>query len=149
MITVVTGLCSVVNAFFGGHAATVARTGTAILASSEVGPARGRYWASVIAGILSLSIAIGAVALTSLFGILPYSFVVTLAALAIVSSFQEALQQAFGGTLRFGGLAAFVVAATPFAVFGITSAFWAILAGLAASLAAERKDLLAYWRGED
>ena len=39
------------------------------------------------------------------------------------------------------------VAATPFSVFGITSAFWAILAGIAASFMAERGELLAYWRG--
>jgi hypothetical protein len=32
-------------------------------------------------------------------------------------------------------------------VFGITSAFWAILAGIAASFMAERGELLAYWRG--
>ncbi len=38
-------------------------------------------------------------------------------------------------------------AATPFSVFGITSAFWAILAGIAASFMAERGALLAYWRG--
>ncbi len=47
----------------------------------------------------------------------------------------------------FGALAARAVAATPFAVFGITSAFWAILAGIAASFMAERGELLAYWRG--
>lgn len=40
-VTVVVGLNSVVNALFGGHTAIVARTGTAILASREAGPARG------------------------------------------------------------------------------------------------------------
>lgn len=42
-------------------------------------------------------------------------------------------------------LVGFVVAATPFAILGITSAFWAILAGLAASALAERKQLLEFW----
>ncbi len=85
--------------------------------------------------------------MTSLIAVLPRSFVVTLAGLAILASLQSALETAFGGKLRFGALAALAVAATPFAVFGITSAFWAILAGIAASFMAERGELLAYWRG--
>jgi benzoate membrane transport protein len=145
-ITVTTGICSLVNAVFGGHAATVGRAAAAILAGPEAGPISSRYWASLIAAALSLVIAFGAGALTSLLDVFPRTFVVTLAALAILSSFQEALTKAFGGRLRFGGLTAFAVAATPFAIFGVTSAFWAILAGVAASFAAERRELLAYWR---
>lgn len=147
-ITVATGVCSIVNALFGGHAATIARTGAAILAGPDAGPVRSRYWANLIAGALCIGIAVCAAPLASLLDVLPRTFVVTLAALAILSSLQEALAKAFGGALRFGGLVAFAVAATPFAAFGITSAFWAILAGLGASLAAERKELLAYWRGD-
>ena len=79
---------------------------------------------------------------------LPRSFIVTLAALAILSSLQDALEKAFVGRLRFGALAAFVVAATPFTLFGITSAFWSIFAGIVASLFAERHALIHHWRGE-
>ncbi len=69
------------------------------------------------------------------------------AGLTILSSLQSALETAFGGKLRFGALAALAVAATPFSAFGITSALWAILAGIAASFMAERRELLSYWRG--
>jgi benzoate membrane transport protein len=79
--------------------------------------------------------------------VLPGSFIVTLAALAILSSLQDALEKAFAGRLRFGALAAFAVAATPFTVLGITSAFWSVFAGIAASLFAERTELLDHWRG--
>ncbi len=147
-VTVTIGLNSVINTVFGGHPATVARTGAAILAGPDAGPKQGRYWASVIAATLTISIALGAGTLSSLLSVLPRSFVVTLAGLAILSSLQSALETAFGGKLRFGALAALVVAATPFAVFGITSAFWAVVAGIAASLMAERRELLAHWRGE-
>jgi predicted benzoate:H+ symporter BenE len=41
---------------------------------------------------------------------------------------------------------AFGVDATPFAVADITSAFWAVLAGIAASAAAERRALFGVWR---
>ncbi|MDD9879033.1 MAG: benzoate/H(+) symporter BenE family transporter [Magnetovibrio sp.] len=148
-VTVTVGLNSIVNALLGGHAATVARTGAAILAGPEAGPKESRYWANLIAAGLTVSIALGAGTLVSLVAVLPASFVVTLAGLAIVQSLQTALESAFGGKLRFGALAAFAVAATPFAVFGITSAFWAVLAGIGASLMAERREILAYWRGRE
>ncbi|MDA1091304.1 MAG: benzoate/H(+) symporter BenE family transporter [Proteobacteria bacterium] len=145
-ITIVAGLNSMINTVMGGHPATVARTGAAILAGPDAGPKQGRYWACVIAAALTILIALGAGTLTSLLAVLPRTFVVTLAGLAILSSLQSAFETAFGGKLRFGALAALAVAATPFSVFGITSAFWAILAGIAASLMAERHELFDYWR---
>ncbi len=145
-VTLIVGINSIINAFLGGHAATVARTGVAILAGPDAGPVSGRYWASLIAAVLTVTVALGASSVASLVGILPRAFVVTLAGLAIFSSLQGALEKAFGEKLPFGALVAFAVAATPFAVAGITSAFWAILAGVAASLLAERSTLLAHWR---
>ena len=145
-VTVLTGINSIVNAFLGGHAATVARTGAAIVAGPEAGPKEGRYWAAMISALLTVGIALGATTLTSLLAALPRTFVVTLAGLAIFSSLQGALETAFGGKLRFGALVALAVAATPFSVLGITSGFWALPAGIAASLLAERTDLFAYWR---
>lgn len=147
--TVTVGINSVVNALFGGHAAIVARTGVAILAASEAGPPRGRYWANLVASVLLVPLALAASPVASLLGILPATYIVALAGLAILSSFQDALEKAFGGTLRFGAVVAFVVAATPFAFAGITSAFWAMLAGMVASFLAERTDLLAHWRSKD
>ena len=146
LVTVVVGINSTINALLGGHPAIVARTGVAILAAPDAGPKEGRYWASLIAASLTVIIAIAAGPVTSLVAILPKSYIVALAGLAILSAMQDALQRAFGETLRFGALIAFGVAATPFAVAGITSAFWAIIAGLAASLIAERQELLHHWR---
>jgi len=144
-VTVAVGLASIANAGLGGHPATVARTGAAILAGPDAGPVRGRYWASVIAAVLTLAIALGATTLSSLLAVLPRTLVVTLAGLAILSSLQSALEAAFGKTLRMGALVAFVTAATPFSVLGISSGFWSVLAGLAASFLVERKELAA-WR---
>lgn len=148
-VTIVTGLCSIINAVFGGHPATVTRTGTALLASPEAGPLASRYWGAVTAAVLTLLIAFGAGSVAALVAILPRGFIVVLTGVAILSSFQDALEKAFGGAMRFGALTAFAVAATPFEIFGITSAFWAILAGIAGSLLAERGELLRYWRGAD
>ena len=146
-VTVVAGLNSVVNTVLGGHPATVARTGAAILAGPDAGPKEKRYWANIIASSLTISIALGAGTLTSLLAVLPRTFVITLAGLAILSSLQSAFETAFGSKLKFGALAALAVAATPFSVFGITSAFWSVLAGIAASFMAERGELFDFWRG--
>jgi len=145
--TVVVGIGSVVNALFGGHPAIVARTGVAILAAPDAGPQSGRYWANLVAAGLTILLAVTAAPVMSLIGVLPRSYIFALAGLAVLSSLQDALEKAFGGTLRFAALIAFGVAATPFTIAGITSAFWAIVAGLVAALFAERSELLAFWRG--
>ena len=109
---------------------------------------QGRYWASLLASSAMLLIALAASPVTSLLGILPHSYIVALAGLAILPSFQDALERAFGGSLRFPAVVAFLVAATPFSLFGITSAFWALVAGIGAALTTERAQLFAHWRGE-
>ena len=145
-VSTVVGINSIVNAFLGGHPATVARTGVAILASPDSGDISGRYWAAVISAALTIVMAFAATPVASLLNVLPKTYIFALAGLAILSSLQDALEKSFGGKMRFGALVGFVVAATPFAVLGITSAFWAIIAGLGASLLAERQELLAHWR---
>jgi benzoate membrane transport protein len=147
-ISTLVGVNSIVNALLGGHAATVARTGVAILASADAGPAPARYWASVIAAALTIIMAMAATPLASLLNVLPRTYIYALAGVAIISSLQDALEKSFGGSLRFGALVAFVVAATPFSVLGITSAFWAIVAGLAASAFTERGQLVEFWKGK-
>jgi len=144
-VSTIVGLNSVVNAVFGGHAATVARTGAAILAGPDAGPMPGRYWAAVIAAALTLVLAFASTPVASLMNALPKSYVIALAGVAVLSSLQDALEKSFGGKMRFGALVAFITAATPFAVLGVSSAFWAIIAGLLASALAERQQLLEFW----
>ena len=100
----------------------------------------------LLAAALTVTLALAAGAVTSFIAILPHSYVLVLAGLAILSSLQEAFERAFNSQLRFGALIALVVAATPFTIAGITAAFWAIIAGLLSSLLAERGELLAHWQ---
>jgi benzoate membrane transport protein len=145
-VSVVVGLASVVNALLGGHPASVARAGVAVLASSEVGPSDRRYLAVVVSALLTLALALAALPLALAFGALPKGYVVALAGVAILGALQDALERSFGGQMKFGALVALAVAATPFTVLGIGSAFWALLCGLAASAAAERAQLAAFWK---
>jgi len=144
--TVAVGVNSVVNALFGGHAAIVARTGVAIFAAPDAGPHEARYWANLVGAALTVLLAVAATPVMSLIGVLPPAYVIALAGLAILSALQDAFEKAFGGTLRFSALIAFGVAATPFSIAGITSAFWAIVAAMVVALVVERAELIAHWR---
>jgi benzoate membrane transport protein len=134
---------SLVNALFGGAPATVARNGAAVLAGPDAGPQAARYWGVVLSSALALVMACAAVPCAALIVAVPKSLAVTLAGVALVSALQDALEKAFTGTLRCGALVAFVVAATPFSLGGITSGFWALIAGVAASALARERGLLA------
>ena len=114
----------------------------------DAGPQSCRYWANVVAASLTILLAVAATPVMSLMGVLPRSYVFALAGLAVLSALQDAFEKAFGGTLRFAALTAFGVAATPFSIAGIASAFWAIIAGMLAALVVERAELLAYWRDQ-
>ena len=145
-VTIVVGLASVVSALFGGHPANVSRFGVAVLAGADAGPRACRYWATLIAAALMVLLALTARPMTSLLASVPPSYIVALAGLAILTAFQDALGQAFGGSLRCGAVIAFVVAASSFTYAGLPSACWALVAGLVTSLLTEQADLLAYWR---
>ena len=97
---------------------------------------------------MTIGMAFAATPVASLLRVLPETYVFAIAGLAIVSSLQDALEKAFAGKLRFGALVAFAVSMTPFSIVGITSAFWAMIAGLLASLLAERRELLAFWAAD-
>lgn len=147
-VTLVLGVNTVVNAVFGGHTAQASRNGIPIMASPEAGPMHGRYWASMLVAGAMVVIALAASPVTSLVGILPHSYVITLAGLAILPSFQDAMERAFGGTLRFAALVAFLISASQFSILGITSAFWALVVGIGLALVTDRAQLLTHWRGE-
>lgn len=145
-VTVAVGISSVVNAVLGGCPAIVGRTAVAIVAAPDAGPVASRYTASVTASLLTLILALAATTVTSVLAIVPKQYIVALAGLAILSSLQEAFEKAFGKVLKFGALVAFVVAATPFSFAGITSAFWAVIAGFLVSALTERSEMRAYWK---
>jgi benzoate membrane transport protein len=143
----VVGINSVVNSLFGGHVAIVSRNGMPIVAGPLAGPLTGRYWANVVAAVLSLLIAVAVGPVALLLDMLPHGYVVVLAGLAILPSLQNALEHAFGEKLRFAALVALVVSATPFTLWGLTSAFWALVVSSVVACILEREELLACVRG--
>lgn len=96
-----------------------------------------------------LGLALGTRPIVTLVAPLAATFLVALAGVAVLAAAHQALELTFSGRFRFGAIVAFVVAAPPIEVLGISSGCWAIPVGFVASLATERSELLAHWRGAE
>ena len=149
LLTVLTGVMTIVNALFGGHAATLQRNGVAILAGDEAGPRQHRYVAAVIASAYALVLALAAGAAGALPGVLPSGLVAALAGLALLAALMDALKKTVETDLPLGAFFALAIAASPLTLLGIGSAFWALGGGLAVSLLLERRALARAWRAGD
>ncbi|MEV6954843.1 benzoate/H(+) symporter BenE family transporter [Streptomyces sp. NPDC051183] len=138
-----TGLGSVLAAPFGGHAVNLAAISAALPASPEAHPDPARRWISSQAfGVTYLGIAAGTTALTSFLAAAPPEVVGTVAGLGLLGTLGHALTAAIagsGGSLppadRTAATVTFVVAASGTTLAGVSSAFWALAAGLLIRLA--------------
>jgi benzoate membrane transport protein len=145
MVTGVIGVVSGINAVFGGHPAAMARTVTAMVSGGDAGELDQRYWAAIVAFLPALIVALATGFVVAVIAVLPASYVFTMAGLAILVPFQDAMARGFAGVLRLGCVVAFVVTLSPITVVGIPSAFWALVAGIGASVLLERRELVRYW----
>jgi benzoate membrane transport protein len=146
LLTVSVGLMTMVNALFGGHPASMTRVSSAMLGGPAAGPFEKRYWAALVAfsGVIFVALASGL--LVALISMVPPEFIVFAGGLAILTSFEDALLKAFDGQLKIGSVLAFsVTLSSTFTFAGIPSAFWALPAGIGASLILEPDQLKTYW----
>jgi len=147
-VTVAVGAISLVNALFGGHPGNVSRIGVAFLAGPQAGRWSSRYVAVVLAGGGMVVLGCTAGTLAHMVALLPASYIISLAGLALVEPFLDAVRKALGGPLPRGALVSFAVAALPLSPGGLPASVWALVAGLIASLLLERTALLATLRTE-
>ena len=128
----VTGLGSAAAATFGGHAMNLGAISAAIAAGPDSHPDPKKRWvAGVSAGgtylvLGALSAAFAAIVLLAPAGVIP-----AVAGVALFGAFGSAVQQAIDDPgERVPAVVTFLVAASGIAVFGVSAAFWALLAGL-------------------
>jgi benzoate membrane transport protein len=128
----VTGLGSAAAAGFGGHAMNLGAISAAIAAGPDAHPDPRRRWvAGLSAGgtylvLGALSAAFAAIVLLAPAGVIP-----AVAGVALFGAFGSAVQQAIDDPgERVPAVVTFLVAASGIAVFGVSAAFWALLAGL-------------------
>jgi benzoate membrane transport protein len=128
-----TGLSTVLAAPFGGHAVNVAPMITALCAGEEAGPDPARRWqAAAWAGVAYLAFGLLAGAATRFAEAAPPVLVQGVAGLALLGAFASAMQAALSDDARReAAVLTFLVTASGLTLFGISGAFWGLLAGVA------------------
>jgi benzoate membrane transport protein len=132
-ILTVTGLASVVTAPFGAHTTNLAAITAAICTGPDVHPDPAKRWQTgPFYALTYLVLAAFGASLVGLFAAMPPALIVTVGGLALMAPLMGALTAAMTGEGdKLPSVITFVVTASGMAIWGIGSAFWGLLAGLA------------------
>ncbi len=139
----ITGVGSIIGAPFGGHAINLAAISAALAAGPEAGPKAGRWIAGVTAGFgyLALGLLSGGLATAVLAA--PVQIVQTIAGIALIAAFASACAGAMQDeALRIPAAVTLLVAASGVSAAGLSSAFWALVAGILVAAALKRRPRL-------
>lgn len=126
-----TGALSLAAAPFGGVAVNLAAITAAMLASEDAHPDKSRrYWASIINGIGYVLFGLTAAAITAFISLAPTILIQAVAGLALIGAFSNATLAAFeDAENREAAAVTFLTTASGMSLFGISGAFWGLLAG--------------------
>ena len=131
----------VIAGLVGAHNANIAGPMTAICSSEQAGDDKaGRYTAAIANGVLFGSFGLFAAVAVPLVLRLPSPLIMAVAGLAMIGVLITSLQEAFGASRghQIGAFTALVVAMSNVNVMGISSPFWALLAGVVVTLIADK-----------
>ncbi|PJK30010.1 benzoate/H(+) symporter BenE family transporter [Minwuia thermotolerans] len=126
-----TGLFTLAAAPFGAHAVNLAAITAALCAGPDAhpDPAR-RYWAGIMSGVFYVLLAFTAGWATAFIGAAPPVLIEAVAGLALLGAFAGAVVGAVEKPEgREAAVITFIVTASGLAFFGISGAFWGLLAG--------------------
>ena len=129
----VTGLTALGSAFFGALTTNMAAITAAICTGPDTHPDASKRWmAGPFYGFFYLVLSLFGASLVALFAALPTAFIATVAGLALLSPLVGAATTALKDEAgRVAAMATLCVTASGLSLFGIGSAFWGVLAGLA------------------
>ena len=128
----VTGIGTVIGAPLGGHTINLAAISAALAAAPTAHPDPRRRWiAASSAGWFYLLLALCSAAVATLVAVAPAGVVETVAGLALLGTLGASLAGALRDeTGREAAISTFLIAASGIGIFGIGSAFWALVVGL-------------------
>ena len=128
-----TGLTGLALAPFGGFSFNLAAITAAICMSKDADPdPKRRYLAAIWAGLFYLLTGIFGATVVSIFAAFPRALIVSIAGLALLGTIGNGLAGALHEEKeREAALITFLVTASGLAMFGIGSAFWGLLFGMA------------------
>jgi benzoate membrane transport protein len=129
----VTGLFSLISAPFGALTTNLAAISAAICTGPDVHPDPAERWKTgPFYALAYLVFAVFGASLVAIFAVLPESLIVLVAGLALMAPLANALSIALKDeSERMAATTAFAVTASGLALFGIGSAFWGLVGGLA------------------
>lgn len=127
-----TGLGTAVGAVAGGHAINLAAISAALAAAPDADPDPKRRWvAGVSAGVSFLLLGCFSAAFSALVLLAPAAVIPAVAGVALFAAFGSAVQQAVTEpSERMPAVVTFLIAASGLSFWGISAAFWALVAGL-------------------
>ncbi len=132
-ILTITGLASLATAGFAAHTSNLAAITASICTGVEAHPDKDKRW--LCGPIYALAygvLAFFGASLVAIFASFPETLIVTIAGIALIGPFINALQAGLKDeNRRFAATTTFLVTASGISVFGIGSAFWGLVAGLA------------------
>jgi len=134
-----TGLASLLTAPFGAHTTNLAAITATICTNPDAHPDPAQRWKTgLVYGAAYVVLAAAGASLVGLIAALPAALIATFAGLALIGPLMNALGGALADTaMRFPAVLTLAVTASGVTFGGIGSAFWGLVAGLAA-LALER-----------
>ncbi len=129
-----TGATGLLLAGFGGFSFNFAAITAAICMSADVDPdPKQRYKAAVWAGVFYLLIGLFANAVAGLFTAFPLALVATIAGLALLGTIANSLADSLATSdARLPAIITFLTTTSGLELFGIGSAFWGLVLGMAA-----------------
>lgn len=126
-----TGIFSILAAPFGGHSVNLAAITAAMLTGEEAGPNRDkRYLAAVVCGLVYCIFGLFAGVTVAFVSLAPGVLIEAVAGLALIAAFSGAALAAFKEeATRPAAAMTFLASASGMTLFGISGAFWGLLAG--------------------
>lgn len=130
-VFVVTGIGSILTAFFCGHTLNLAAITAALCAGPDAHPHPGRRWiASLSAGVSYLLLGLAATSMAAVVAVAPPILIEAATGLALFGAFGGALAGATQHPRdRDAAMVTFVIAASGLSFLGIGAAFWGLIGG--------------------
>ena len=140
VVTITSGVGSILVAPFGSQSVCLAGPMTGIVTNPSVGPKECRYAAALVTGILWMVFGLFSPMATALSQILPASLVNLLAGLALLEVLGSCFAAAFGEKFRLGALFTFLITISGMRLLNIGAPFWGLVGGTFVSALLERQD---------
>ncbi len=127
----VTGIFGVLSAPFGNHATNLAAITAAMLSGEEAGPDPDkRYIGALVCGVGYIVFGLFAGAVTAFISLAPVVLIEAVAGLALIAAFSTAALAAFARVEdRPAAAVTFLASASGMTLFGVSGAFWGLIAG--------------------